>query len=222
MPVNIFVLTAGGRLGKYKNRILKAAKESVKIIGRKMQLPDVDVVFYNNPNNVIPHLGISGFTNNPNLILVPLNPLFKYFGKTINEEIIRTLAHELHHCARLKNVGYGNMLFEAMISEGLADHFELQVTSRKPQKWDTALTCVQLRAIKKKAMKEFHNKNYNHSDWFFGSKKRKIPKWAGYTIGFNLVGEYLKNNPNKKPSQLFAAKAEEFVKEKERQKNHRR
>ncbi|MBU3958149.1 MAG: DUF2268 domain-containing protein [Nanoarchaeota archaeon] len=66
--------------------------------------------------------------------------------------------------------------------------------------------------MKKKAQKEFNNKNYNHKEWFFGSKVRKIPKWAGYTIGFNLVGEYLKNNPDKKPSRLFAAKAEEFVK----------
>ncbi len=212
MAANIIVLTASGRLEKYKDRIIKTAKESVKIIGKKISLPDVDVVFYDNPSNTIPHLGISAFTNNANLVLVSLNPDFKQFKKTIGKEIIRILAHEFHHCARLKGAGYGNTLFEAMISEGLADHFELEVTGKKPQAWDTTLTAKQLINMKKKAAKEFNIKGYNHAERFFGSNERKIPKWAGYAIGFNLVGEYLKSNPGKKQSQLFTMKAEEFVK----------
>ncbi len=212
MAVNIFVLTATGRLGKYKNRIMKAARESIKIIKKKIPIPDVDIVFYDNPNNTIPHLGIGAFTNNINLVLVPLNPKFKNFDKTINEEMLRILAHELHHCARMKAVGYGGTLFEVMVSEGLADHFELQVTNRKSQVWDSILSAKQFGIMKKKAMKERNNKKYNHAEWFFGSNDRKIPKWAGYTIGFNLVGDFLKNNPDKKPSQLFAVKAEEFAK----------
>jgi uncharacterized protein YjaZ len=212
MAVNIFVLTATGKLGKYKSRIAKAARKSIKIIKKKISIPDADIVFYDNPNNAIPHLGIDAFTNNINLVLVPLNPKFKNFDKTISEEMLRIFAHELHHCARMKAVGYGETLFEVMVSEGLADHFELEVTNKKPQTWDTALTAKQFSVLKKRAKKEYNNKNYNHNDWFFGSNDRKIPKWAGYTIGFNLVSEYLKNNPDKKPSELFAAKAEEFAK----------
>lgn len=212
MSVNIFVLAAGGRLEKYKDRIMKTAKESVKIIGKKIPLHDVDVVFYDNPENVIPHLGIGGYTQTPEMVLVSLNPKFKHFEKTISAEIIRTLTHELNHCMRMKAVGYGNTLFEAMVSEGLADHFELQITKKKPQAWDTILTAKHFRSMKKKAQKEFNNKKYNHAEWFFGSNDRKIPKWTGYAIGFKVVGEYLRNNPDKKPSQLFAAKAEEFAK----------
>lgn len=212
MSVNIFVLTAGGRLEKYKDRITKAARESIKIIKKKIPIPNIDIVFYDNPENVIPHLGIGAFTNNINLVLVPLNSSFKNFEKTISEEMLRILAHELHHCARMKAVGYGKTLFETMVSEGLADHFELQVTNKKPQAWDTILTAKQFSNMKKKAQKEFNNKKYNHAEWFLGSKSRKIPKWTGYTIGFNIVGKYLKKHPDRKPSQLFAAKAEEFVK----------
>lgn len=212
MTVNIFVLAAGGRLGKYKNKIMKVAKESVEIIKKKIPIPDVDIVFYDNPEYTIPHLGIGGYTQNANLVFVPLNAKFKQFERTINEELLGTLAHELHHCVRWKNVGYGKTFLEVMISEGLADHFELEVTNKKPQKWDTALTKKQFSIMKKKALKEFNSKKYNHEEWFFGSNGRKIPKWAGYTIGFKLVGEYLKKNPDKKPSQFFAAKAKEFVK----------
>ncbi|MBU3958148.1 MAG: DUF2268 domain-containing protein [Nanoarchaeota archaeon] len=110
MAVNIFALAAGGRLEKYKDRITKVAKESVKIIGKKIPLPDADIVFYDNPENVISHLGIGGYAQTPNLMLISLNPKFKHFEKTINDEIIRALAHELHHCVRWKAVGYGDWL----------------------------------------------------------------------------------------------------------------
>lgn len=214
MTVNIFVLTANGRLGKYKDRILKVAKESVKLIGKKIPLPDVDIVFYDNPKSkyIIPHLGLGGYAHNAHLVVMPLNPDFKRFGRVINEEIERTLAHELHHCARMKTVGYGGTFLDAIISEGLADHFGLEITNKKPQKWDTALTAKQFIIMKKRALKEFNNKKYNHWDWFIGSKEKHIPKWTGYTLGFELVKEYLKNNPDKRPSQLFAVKAEEFMK----------
>ncbi|MFZ3077668.1 MAG: DUF2268 domain-containing putative Zn-dependent protease [Candidatus Aenigmatarchaeota archaeon] len=212
MAVNIYVLTAGGRLEKYKDRIMKVARESVKIIKKKIPIPDVDIVFYDNPEYAIPHLGIGGFNQNDNLIFVYLNPKFKNFKKTINDEMIRIIAHELYHIARWKAVGFRETLLKALVNEGLADHFELEVTNKKPQKWDTALTKKQFGVMKKRAKKEFNNKNYNHEEWFFGSKEKGIPKWAGYTIGFNLVGEYLKKHPGKKPSQLFAAKAEEFAK----------
>jgi len=212
MAVNIFVLTAGGRLGKYKDRIIKTAKESVKIIKKKIPIPDVDIVFYDNPEYTIPHLGICGFNQNANLIFVYLDPKFRNFKRTINEEIIRVIAHELYHSARWKAVGFRETLLKALVNEGLADHFELEVTNKKPQKWDTSLTAKQFGIMKKKSVKEFNSKKYNHEEWFFGSNERRIPKWAGYTIGFNLVGNYLKKHPDKKPSQLFAVKAEEFVK----------
>ena len=41
-----------------------------------------------------------------------------------------------------------------------------------------------------RAKKEYNNKNYNHYEWFFGSKEKKIPRWTGYALGFNLVAEY--------------------------------
>lgn len=214
MTANIFVLAANGRLGKYKNRIMRIAKESVKLIGKKIPLPDVDIVFYDNPKSkyIIPHLGLGGYAHNAHLVVMPLNPDFNHFERMISEEIKRTLSHELHHCARMKALGYGDTLLKAMVSEGLADHFGLEITNKKPQKWDTALIVGSLRVMKKRALRELNNKKYNHWDWFIGSKARKIPKWTGYTLGFELVKDYLKKHPDKKPSQLFAIKAEEFVK----------
>ncbi len=214
MVVNIFVLTATGRLGKYKSDIVSAAGTAIKIIRNKMPLPEIDVVFRDNPENTIPNLGIGGFSN-ANYVAVALDPDFKNFDETIKEEIIRTLAHEFHHCARWDSVGYGNTIFEALVTEGLADHFDIEVTGKKPQAWDTALSPRQLPNMKNLVEKEFRNKPRNfwksQREWFFGSKEKKIPKWTGYTLGFNIVKTYLERNPDKKPSQLFDVKAREFL-----------
>ena len=45
----------------------------------------------------------------------------------------------MHHCARWGTVGYGETLLEAMISEGLAEHFDIEVNKTKPTMWATAL-----------------------------------------------------------------------------------
>ncbi len=131
---------------------------------------------------------------------------------TIDDNLERTLIHELNHAARWQTVGYGDTLLEAMISEGLADHFEKEITNKNPNPWSVALGKSQIKQMMERAENEYNNKNYNHNEWFFGSKEKGIPKWTGYTLGYNLVAEYLKKNPDKKPSQLHALRAEEFIK----------
>jgi len=211
--INICVLTASGRLTSFRKNILKSAKNSLKIIKYKIPVNNVDIVFYDNPYGAIPHLGIGAHTLNPHLVCISLDPDFSHFEKTIKEETARTLAHELHHCIRWQNHSsmYATLL-DAMITEGLADHFDIEITNKKPQAWDTALASKQYNRLSIKAEREYRNKNYNHYEWFFGSKRKSIPKWTGYTIGFNIVGEYLKKHPDKKPSQLYAVQTEGFIK----------
>ena len=55
------------------------------------------------------------------------------------------------------------------------------------------------------------NENYNHFDWFFGSEKNNIPRWSGYSLGFDIVCNYLKLT-NKKASELVSVDASEFIK----------
>lgn len=211
MNTTIQILTASGRLEPFVNEILRGAKKAVSIIKSKIPLPRVDIVFYDNPEGVIPHLGIGGFAPNANLVFISLDPSYQNFNKTISDEISRTLAHELHHAIRWQNPGYGKTLLEAMITEGLADHFDIELTNTKPQLWDTALTEKQLINFSKRAQQEYHNRNYNHQEWFFGSKEKGIPKWTGYALGFKLVKDYLKRNPDKKASELYSIKAEEII-----------
>ena len=74
------------------------------------------------------------------------------------------------------------------------------------------MTKIQFKKLYQKAKKEFDNFNYDHKAWFFvGSLKDNIPRWAGYTIGFTMVGNYLKKHLDKKPSNLYLTKIEEFI-----------
>lgn len=209
--IYIHIQKSSSRLHQFEAIIRKKARDAIQKIKATIPIQNVDIVIYDNPGGTIPELGIGGYAPSAYLIFVSLDPLFPAFHKTINSELERTLAHELHHCMRWNSVGYGETLLEALVSEGLADHFDIEITHKKRQLWDKALTSKQIVFLMPRAEKEYHNTKYNHWEWFFGSKERKIPKWAGYTIGYVLVGNYLKKHPEFKASQLHDRKAVDFV-----------
>ncbi len=207
--VNLYVLRASERLNPYVKAIEKIFENTLAKVSNKIPISDIDIIVRDNPPGAIPETGEGGFAYSSSFIDISLNPEFPNFLEVvINKNLERTFAHELNHAARWSTVGYGTTLLEAMISEGLADHFEIEVTKNKPSPWDTALDKEQLGIFSKKAEKEYYNEKYNHSEWFFGSKE--IPRWTGYTIGYNTVADYLKKHSKKKPSDIYSLKAEEF------------
>ncbi|MDU7250486.1 MAG: DUF2268 domain-containing putative Zn-dependent protease, partial [Klebsiella pneumoniae] len=48
----------------------------------------------------------------------------------------------------------------------------------------------------------------DHNAWFFGTGN--LPRWLGYTAGFNLISRYLASSPNLKASMLANINAEEL------------
>lgn len=211
--INLHVLNASGKLTLYLKEIKKIFDETVIKILKKIPLSNIDVVVSEYAEGVIPELGVGGNAYDPNVVSIYLNSKFPNFvNKTLKEELKRIIPHELNHTMRSQAIGYGETLLKAMISEGLADHFEMEINNKGPHMWDVVLSAGQMKAMMEKAKKEYNSKNYNHYEWFFGSKEKGIPRWTGYALGFNLVAEYLKKNPDKKPSQLYNLKAEEFIK----------
>ena len=176
-----------------------------------LPIKGVKVFIRHDPSSVIPELGVGGYTPNGNEVRISVDVQRPKFIKTVVPSVYRTLLHEFHHIARWRGPGYGKTLFEALVTEGLADHFELEVTNKPLQPWDKALSAKDIKALLTRAEKEL-GEEYSHSDWFYGSKKRKIPRWAGYSLGFSIVSEYLKSNPNKKPSSLHLSNANEYRK----------
>lgn len=206
--IDVHVLKKGGRLQAFENQIKQEVSETIKKVSKLIPISSIDIVVSDNPQASIPHLGIGGYAPTAHLIYISIDPGFKPISTPL-KEIKRTLSHELHHCLRWANPGYGATLLEAVITEGLADHFELQITKRSPQKWSVSLNKTELKIWLDKAKKEFNDKEYNHAEWFYGSKR--IPKWTGYSLGYYLVTEYLKKHPGKSAATLYSTPASEFL-----------
>lgn len=210
MNIKPYILKATGHLNTFAKDIQKQSEKAIKKVTEKIPISNVDIVFYDNPEEVIPEIGVGGYAPSPHLVLIALDPKFANFERTVSEEIARTIAHELYHCLRWRSVGYAKSLLAAMVSEGLADHFDLEINGGGPRLWDAALSDQQMFKLQEKAKKEYQNENYNHNEWFFGSKGDTIPRWAGYTLGFRMVDDYLARHPHLKSSKLYDIKAEKF------------
>jgi Predicted Zn-dependent protease (DUF2268) len=106
-----------------------------------------------------------------------------------------TLAHELHHSSRIRmGPGYGITLAEALVTEGLADHFAAEAfPDTPPQPWDHALSAKQEAELWRKAQPILEVRGgYNHQAWFLGGGD--LPRWAGYTLGYRIAEAYLGND----------------------------
>ena len=213
MSINVNVLSASNDTKPYSEELRSIAADTIASVEKLLPIKDVDIVIYDNPRATIDEIGgIGGFTPNANVIFISLNPRHPDFEKVVKEELVFTLAHELHHTIRWQKQVEGDTLLEAMVFEGLADHFAIEATGRgKASPWSYALTPEQKKVLLKKASEEWKQPTYDNNLWFFGSKPDIIPRWTGYTLGYDLVASYLQKHPETSASKLASADASEFA-----------
>jgi uncharacterized protein YjaZ len=164
------------------------------------------------PEKTIPRIGMSGAAPNDHQIYILLNPSHPKFSDAITTHIIQTIPHEYHHVMRYRTVGFGENLFECMISEGLACHFAIQVCNTDTPDYCKALSYEQFEEWKAKAEKVWFDKYFDYLEWFVGLKKT-IPPNTGCTIGFEIVSEYLKTHPGSTAASLYKTPASAFLPE---------
>ena len=172
----------------------------------------VDVVIRDAPARVVPEVGVGGFNPDAHTIFVNLDPGHQLFDSALDQSLVRTIAHELHHLARRRGPGYGRTLHAALVSEGLAVHFSVETTGGGGlPAWATALTEAEIEVIAERASRNYLSPNYDHRAWFYGSSSNELPRWAGYALGFRLVGRYLAATPDASAASLVHAPAELIV-----------
>lgn len=205
--IAIYVLTGSGHLRAHAARIHAQISAAAKAPVEQLPLTDggVDVVVRYNPPAVIPEVGIGGFAPDGHTVFLALDPDHEHFEWALEGELRRTLSHELHHVARWRGAARGNTLFDALVQEGLADHFSIELTGMEPPPWAVALSAEQTAVMRERAQEEYDNPRYNHRGWFLGSKDAEIPRWAGYSLGFQLVADYLARHPDTRASDLATA-----------------
>jgi uncharacterized protein YjaZ len=194
----------------YYRSIISNIKLGIDSVDKVVKVENVEFRVLVFPGKTIPRIGMSGVAPNDKQIYILLDPSHPKFGEAISIHIVQTIPHEYHHTLRYRTVGYGNNLFESMISEGLACHFAIQVCKIDTPFYCQALTKEEFDKWKANAEKMWFDKDFDHLEWFVGLKKT-IPANTGYTIGFAMVSEYLRKHPGSTAASLYATPADSFL-----------
>ncbi len=205
----LHLLTADKNLKPYLPTIQKLAKPVLKKVSSLLPFKEsVDIVVYryHAPN---PDFATSGYTPTGNTLWLYTDPAQKGYKKLLPEQLPKVLAHELHHACRWQGPGYGKTLKEALITEGLAAHFEQEALGGDPSAFYLQFTERILAGLFKKAKPELNSTSYSYNNWFFGNKAKNIPPHAGYGLGYWLIN---KAGRSKQPSELVHTKAGQIVK----------
>jgi uncharacterized protein YjaZ len=171
-----------------------------------MPLRPLDVVVQTG-KRVIPEKGHVGYAPKPGVVFVTVDPDNSALHANVDGSLERMFAHELHHAARWDGPGYGSTLGEALVSEGLAGHFVLELVGGPPEPWER-LPDGEVRSHMTHAVQEWDRTDYNHEAWFFG--RRDLPRWLGYSLGFRLVERFLSEHPRSRASNLVGVEAQDF------------
>ena len=190
------------------------------IIPKLQSLIPLDSIAINlaiSSSNVLPFIGVGGRTNmddsgvNIEYYYDPRNPNFKI------ESLINGLVHECHHACRMSKTNWSLTLLELMIREGLADHFMIDVTHCEQPHWSKALNKEEIKQYMIKAKPILYIKQdswtQEFDEWLIFGRKGDdpIPGWTGYSLGWVIVENYLKEHPGASASSLVFISAEEIA-----------
>lgn len=196
-----YIANSTGELNNLVGMINKSLNKVIPIVEKELKADKIDIIFISAAALVIPEYGIGGYSPGPHHLYVSFDP---NSDKITQEGLDETLFHEIHHCMRWRNPGYGETLGEAMISEGLACLYEEQKTGNVPIYANVDLNDEQIQLANKTA----NAKKYNHSDWFFGNGD--IVRWFGYTYGYKACKDY-SNKTSKSASELVNISAKDIL-----------
>ncbi|MBK4728118.1 DUF2268 domain-containing putative Zn-dependent protease [Pantoea agglomerans] len=204
--MKLHILNAQDKLTARSEWLNTCLTETYAKASMLMNLPSLDIIVKAG-TQVIPEKGHLGYSPEPGIVYITVDPKNLSFCSNHNNSLERMFAHELHHAARWAGPGYGFTLGEAIVSEGLAGHFTLELFGGEPEPWES-LNEVEVQSHILRTRKDWDRTDYDHNAWFYGTSN--LPRWLGYTVGFNLVTRFLLANPHLRASTLTNVNAKAF------------
>lgn len=194
---------------KYRVQVAKTAERALAGAGELFayRKPVETVIFSSIPEFVIPEVGIGANATIQGDIIVNINFSRRDIKRVIQKELPSALYHEFSHVVRA-NI-YKNLyatLDESLLTEGIASYIEKKVFRKK------VLYVEPIKNEKKywlRAQKNMCKKTYDHSEWFFGTKK--LPRWIGYRLGYLIVNCFMKQNKKISFDQLVRIRSGEVL-----------
>lgn len=205
--MKLHILNAQDKLTAHSGWLNTCLTETYAKASMLMNLPSLDIIVKAG-TQVIPEKGHLGYSPEPGIVYITVDPKNLSFCSNHNNSLERMFAHELHHAARWAGPGYGCTLGEAVVSEGLAGHFTLELFGGEPEPWES-LNEVEIQSHILRTRKDWDRTDYDHNAWFYGTSN--LPRWLGYTVGFNLVTRFLLANPHLRASTLTNVNAKAFT-----------
>ena len=207
--IEIHLLLASGRLRSCADDLCHSTRLACERVEAQLQLADLDIVLRDDMSRFIPEWGIGGFTPDAHTLQINIDAAWVDYTM-LHDRLPYTLAHELHHAARWRGPGYGLTLFEAIVTEGLADHFACELLDQLPPPWTMALGENEVAAVKTTAEADLDAATHDHRAWFFGTQPNRIPRWAGYSLGWQVVQRQVEWDRSRSAAQLVAEPATAF------------
>ena len=174
--------------------IMRELEEAHERVAQLIDLDRLDIVVA--PEAWVPQeWGLCGYANSPGRITITLEPGSpRLHDPERADRLLGTLAHEMHHVARLRSGIESYTLGGRFVSEGLAQCFEEEAGAPTPF-YAVALDDRTMRKTAERARPFLSASDYDHDAWMFG--RRGDPDWprcAGYSLGYALVRAWLENN----------------------------
>lgn len=202
-------LEASGDPEPFRLPVIQAVNLACQHVASVMTVPRLDILIQVAPESVIPEIGFAGRAYSPTLFGLFIGPENPYLSQmSENGTLVRQIVHEVHHCIRMKDPGYGWTLGEALVSEGLAGQFVGWLLGTAPERWEQAVELSELQA-NRVTLTDLQNRQYDHAAWFFGSSGYR--RWYGYTLGFQLVAAWRRENPACPVEKWFSVTADEVI-----------
>lgn len=187
-------------IGHLKNDIKAIIVDTIFLVKQYINLDKIKIaVKKTNTPEILKNLsGIGAYCPNPNFVQLSIDTKHNDLKNNLEIHIKKALIHELHHATRRQSgvkIDTSSVL-ECLFSEGLADCLVYTIT-KTASNWIVDLKHDdkdKLLQIIKEVQDDKITKQF-YKNWFIdGSKKHKIPKWAGYNIGYEIAKSFLEQN----------------------------
>lgn len=188
-PSTVRFVDPTGSLAGQQALILQLVDATIDSVSSVRPVTGVTITVRSSAAGAIAGWGIGGYTPNATTVEISVDPGYADLATILPQRLPGILAHELHHVFRWRGPGYGNTLLQAMVSEGLADRFAIELLGVPVPPWSDALAPGEVSTYLDLARPEFDSPSYDHARWFYGSTAQ-VPRWTGYTLGYRIVSDY--------------------------------
>lgn len=180
-----------------ENVVEKAVQGANKVLHHR----NCNILIFSDDAQTSKEEGVGGFSYVADIVNIFINPRHKKGASAVvKEHLPSVLVHELYHARRNTIFGHGKTLAGSLVAEGLALAFEKFIYPDKDIPHIHAIMPAEMEKVWLQAAKELNSEDFNYQEWFLG--KGKLQKWTGYSLGYEIVRQYLEKNPKENPATL--------------------